>query len=250
MIPSRLVFSLALQGYDRIYWRCIRSHEAYARRHGYPYLCVTGVPALLLASEASWLKIPLIINAMENGVEDILFVDADCEIRSSAPAFETCFTPNKCICMAPGLSGRLNAGVIMARNREPARRFFGQVLEHSEDPVPAEDDAPYENGHVIYFGKRCDAIRTVAHREWNNNSVYDPSSFIQHFSNGPIRDLYLSRYTTRFNHLSARAVATTHEILFSRPNVDGGLTGRLGYLARLVGRKYDVFDVSEVLVPH
>lgn len=184
-----IVFSIATGGYDKLFEKFILSHRQYCERYNYEYVLVKKSPRKLLATEASWLKVYLIKAALEVGYEWVLFIDADCEIRPHAPAFINEFNTvlDKSIFLAPGRSGRINAGVIFARNTTSAIRFFDQITSNADKKIPDEDSAAYENGHFIYFGKNSKDVFLLEHKLWNNNSNFDSQSYIQHYSGGPLR---------------------------------------------------------------
>lgn len=194
-----LVFSIAVGSYKSLFESCIRTHRAYSARWGYEYLLVEHLPRAVLATEASWLKIGLIRAALENGYPWVGFIDADCDVRRHAPSFVERFAAigsAKSVFLAPGISGRLNAGVIFARNSPEAIAFFREVEGLSDCEVPAPGDrAPYENGHVIHCAKNNPSVGVLIHKEWNNNSVMDRRSYIQHYSGGPLRQWYLDNRT-------------------------------------------------------
>jgi hypothetical protein len=189
MSESVLVLSIGLSGYDRIFKRCVDSQRAYCRAHGYAYEIVTRVPGGATPPESSWLKVPLMLEALARGYEWVAFLDSDCEVRPHTPPVPTIYQPGRSVYLAVGKSGRFNAGVIIVRNTPESRAYLERVLAHAEQEVPAEDQAPYENGHVIHFARGNDAVGTLD-RTWNNNVELVPSDFVQHFSGGPLRPLY------------------------------------------------------------
>jgi|GEM_PF-1439102 len=189
------VFTIAIGAYKRLFADCIRSQRQYCERHGYDFLVVDRAPRKLLAEEAAWLKIYLLIYAMRSSRRWIGFVDSDCEIRATAPPFHTALPeidPGAAIYAAHGFSGRINSGVLFARNSPEARSFFESIVLHADDDIPAEDQAAYENGHVIAFGKKSPHVKVVDYH-WNNNRSLDATSHIQHYSQGLLRDGYLAR---------------------------------------------------------
>ena len=69
-----IVFSVALNGYQWRYKSLLASQRNYAKRKGYQYVAVTQPALSLLGEEVAWLKIKLIIKAMESGYEWIMSV--------------------------------------------------------------------------------------------------------------------------------------------------------------------------------
>jgi hypothetical protein len=190
-----LVFSIALGNYKEKFLPCIDSQKHYCKKLGYSYLLIDSSPRAMTASESAWLKIGLMDKFLGQHWEYVIFIDADCEIREHAPGIVLNIKDNpRSVFFATGYSGRINSGVIIVRNHTDSISFFQKILRHCDDIMPAPDKALYENGHVIHFGKNTSCVGLLPHKEWNNNSEYDPESFIQHYSGGPLRDHYEKRF--------------------------------------------------------
>jgi len=86
--------------------------------------------------------------------------------------------------MAYGHSGRLNSGVVMARQSDRSLAFFRAIIADCEGAVPSEDIAPYENGHVIKHGK-ADPVVGIIERRWNNTADPELDDPIRYFM-GPM----------------------------------------------------------------
>ncbi|KAA8482791.1 galactosyl transferase GMA12/MNN10 family protein [Arcticibacter tournemirensis] len=188
-----LVFSIAVGGYHKHFKSCIDTHRSYCQKYGYEYLLVDRAPRRLQGSEASWLKVPLMLQALRGDYEWVAFIDADCRFSDNMPPFDTCFNtldPSRSIFMAPGISGRVNAGVIFLRNTAASIEFLETVIRNADAEVPSEDKAPYENGHIIHFSKGNPSLYKLEHLQWNNNSVLNTESYIQHYSGGELRKWY------------------------------------------------------------
>jgi galactosyl transferase GMA12/MNN10 family len=189
-----LVFSIALEGYEHLFRSCIETQAAYCKRHQYEYVVISEAPRRLHPTEAAWLKVPLMKSALAGGYEWVAFIDADCDIRAGMPDFVQSLDSldaSKSIFMAPGFSGRINSGVIFAKRSPAALAYFDTVITHADDAVPPEDKAPYENGHMIHFGKNNPAIYLLDHNLWNNNSELEDEIYIQHYSGGNLRSWYM-----------------------------------------------------------
>ena len=194
MEKNVLVFTIALGGYDVLFESCIETQRAYCDRYGYHYLVVKKAPRFLLPTEAAWLKVPLLRSALDAGWEWVAFIDADCDLREGAPPFAERFEnlgAEKSIFMATGFTGRLNSGVIFAKNTAAADGFFRAIMVSADEKVPREDWAPYENGHFIWIGKNSPDVHILDHSLWNNNSRLDPECYIQHYSAGRLRKWYM-----------------------------------------------------------
>ncbi|QCN97413.1 hypothetical protein D3093_19420 (plasmid) [Azospirillum argentinense] len=238
MSPDILVFSVALNHYDRIYDRNIASHRAYAARHGYDYVCVSR-PAWTTVTEAVWLKIELLRSSLAKGYRWVLFVDADCELRATAPRVESVSKPDKSVYLAAGFSGNVNSGVIIARNDPAAAAFFDTVLDASSRPVPEMDWG--ENGHVIHVAKRSD---TVGHLDcrWNNNADPSLEDFVRHYSaGGPMRPLYSMGLIARAIQLAVRVRLKLLKLVGRHQVAQIALPDRLSTLGERCRRLYPQF---------
>jgi hypothetical protein len=184
-------FTIALNGFADTFAECIDTQRAYCARHGYTYLVFDRLPWKITARQSAWLKVELLrglVSAGEGGA--VAFLDADCEVRAHTPAFESAFS-DKPLMLAKGKSGRLNSGVIFARRARVVRDFLDLLIQNSDESVPEESRTRYENGHFIHFGAQSDIIGLLDHAVWNNNSKMDEESFIQHFSGGDLRKLFM-----------------------------------------------------------
>jgi len=156
-------------------------------------MLIDEAPRSLRPAEAAWLKIPLLSAALKSSKYDwVAFLDADCEVRKTTPDFPEVLDEREgSVFVAPGYSGRINSGVIFAKSNDDSVGFFQQVIDAADSEVPEEDRAPYENGHMISFGKKCPAVHLIEHHKWNNNSSRSKESCIQHYSNGKLRGWYM-----------------------------------------------------------
>lgn len=203
MQSNVLVFSIAQNGYDFIYSKCIKSQQLYASKNSYEYVLVNRPRWVNSPEESAWLKIPLILVGLCRGYEWVLFVDADAEIRPQAPKVESLEVSRKSLYLVHGHSGRVNSGVIIAKNTADTKAFFQQVLSAVETDVPEEDKAPYENGHVIHFSRKCEYVY-ILDQCWNNTVDLTLNDFIRHYT-GPMRQHYRKPI---FSQLKVRALKT------------------------------------------
>lgn len=218
-----LLFSIALNGYDRVYRDCLQSQARYSDRHGYRFWLVDAVPWRLTASQCAWLKVEIMRGLLDAGAPYVAFFDADCEIRDHAPPFHLEFSSSKSLLLAPGKSGRVNSGVIFASNSEPSSaRFLEGLISNAHVPIPRPDATRYENGHFIHFGKSFSGLGLLEHQAWNNNSQYDESSYVQHYSDGKLREIYRARPVSARYRLALRAHGYKRALLNrSRPSLEG-----------------------------
>lgn len=196
-----LVFTIAVNGYDSLFRSCIETHREYCSAHHFDYFSLTQTPEPVTPAESAWLKIVIALEAISAGYRWVGFLDADCDVRSHAPHFAEMFAdqfPEKQVFVAPGFSGRINSGVFFVRVAPESSRLFEEILRAADTVVPAEDSAPYENGHVIHYCKNNEITGLLAHDGWNNNSNLNPNSYIQHYT-GPLRQWFMrNRAPLRF----------------------------------------------------
>ena len=184
---SVLVFTLAFNGYDRLYGSCIKLQQAYAARYGYQYALLNQPRWTPLTREAAWAKIWLIRKALLDGWDWVFFIDCDAAPQPDAPPVQSLEEPGKDLFLAPGFSGRVNSGVMILKNSAGTLRFIEDIIENCEKPVPKEDALSWgENGHVIHYSKKHPGLKLLHHR-WNNNRDPELDDYIRHYSNGPMR---------------------------------------------------------------
>lgn len=196
-MKDTLLFSIALNGYDKLFRECIYTQQRYSKKFSFKYCLINKGPQKLTGEESAWLKLYLLREALQCGYEWLGFIDADCEVREHTPDFRTCLSSGTkaSIFMANGFSGRINSGVIFMKNTPEAKAYLDEVIKNRENPVPEEDQAPFENGHMIKYGKHNPSVEIINNRLWNNNIEFDPGSYIQHYSGGKLRPLYLKEHT-------------------------------------------------------
>mgnify|MGYP000005101963 CR=1 FL=1 len=187
MLDRTLVFSVAMNGYQWRYQALIDSHRHYCEKNGYDYVCVNKPGTTTLGLEVAWLKIRLIIKALEKGYRWVVFLDADTRVATDTPPVQSVAQRDKQVYMANGYSGRVNSGVIIIRNNTASRYFFRKVLDNALSPLPAEDQVGWgENGHIIHYAKGFNEVQIIGN-EWNNNHNEIAHDYIRHFSAGPFR---------------------------------------------------------------
>lgn len=197
MSESTLMFSMAFNGYDVLYNKCVRSQRAYARQRGYTYCLVNRPRWTSLTRECAWLKIALMITGLERGYDWVFFIDTDAEVKPHTPPIQSLAEPGKSVYLVPGWSGRVNSGVLIARNTADAAALFRRILENADRPVPEEDAISWgENGHVIHYAKHQPCVK-ICDRAWNNNAQPEMPDYIRHYSNGPMRDTYTQAWVWR-----------------------------------------------------
>lgn len=185
-----LIISMGFNGYQWAYARNVRTQKVYASAHGYDYVFVEKPALTRLLMECAWLKIPLMLSALAAGRPWVLFVDCDIEVKHGTPAMETLFEEDKDLYMANGFSGRLNSGMILARNRPGVVSLLRTTLNDALKPIPPEDDVGWgENGHIIHYAKNYSGLKLLP-TEWNNNQNPELADYFRHYSAGPMRQFY------------------------------------------------------------
>ncbi len=239
-----LVFSIAMNGYRWAWRSCIRSHRKYAERWSFDYGCVD-LPWTVSPAEAAWLKVSLIIRALESGYYPwVLLLDADALVRPHCPDFRCVATPGRDVYMAHGHSGRVNSGVIMIRLSEKSLRFFREIVSDCEGMVPSEDAAPYENGHVIKHGKANPLVGLIE-RRWNNTADPNLDDYIRHFT-GPMASQGRVDRKTRTRWQRAGAFRNKILALWTPALPEGSLRARLDLITEAAASRYEVFGGPRV----
>lgn len=205
-MPRKVVFSIALNGYGFGYRSCLKSHREYAHRIGAEHVVVSK-PNVDDPSYSAWLKVSLLRTTLQDGYDWVAYIDADCMVSVTAPDFSEHFDGEEgSVFMGKGWSGRINSGVIFARRNEESVRFFQEVIDSAENPVPDEDrkDLKFENGNIIYIARVRGGV-TIMGQEWNN--ISDPAlpDNIRHYT-GKMRDLYTRSLTDRILFKISRMV--------------------------------------------
>lgn len=208
--PSILILSMATQGYKHLYHSNLSSHQRYADKHGYRYLCITKPHINRLGGEIVWLKLYALLTALEAGYQWVMFVDADAYIQADTPLLESLEDNEHCIFMALGYSGRVNSGVMIFQNKAASKTFLKQIIARREQPLNAKDDVGWgENGHVIQQSRNEPYLRIIDQR-WNNNVNPELNDYIRHYSAGPLRQFhqvgFIKYWHYRIESLSMRVL--------------------------------------------
>lgn len=237
-----LIYSVAFNGYDRLWRDCIGTHSPYAARYGYEYKLVGEGINTRLAMEVAWIKIPLILAALNKGHEWVMFIDSDAAFDPGCPPIESVAQPGKDVYLANGHSGRPNSGVMIFRNASPAHGFVKAVMRMAGRPLPRRHDVGWgENGAVIHLASKSSAVASIDPR-WNNNHSPDLESYIYHYSAGPMRKRFQQIHGhTRFDEFTSRS----HDV------GSGYAPGSPEFMEGLIGLMQDstagssLFDTSE-----
>ncbi|KEP72305.1 hypothetical protein HR12_47155 [Microbacterium sp. SUBG005] len=82
-----LIFTIAQNGYATAFLPCIASQRAYAKRLDAQFVAITKPARVSNTALSAWLKIPVMLHALEAGYDWVIYIDADCEVRRDAPDF-------------------------------------------------------------------------------------------------------------------------------------------------------------------
>jgi hypothetical protein len=170
MKRTPVVLQVAVNGYaDRFAEYIWRTHR-WAWEHGYRYRCVTA-PCNLPRDDCGWLKLAC-VEQLLGQYRTVFLVDADAYVTKDCPVLASVLTDDGEIYARLGFSGRINSGVMIFHHGHPEstlKQAFQQLFAACDRPVPKEDKAPQENGHVIHCWKNWPTLEILP-AAWNFNS--------------------------------------------------------------------------------
>lgn len=182
-----MVFTLGQGGYDRAFARAVKTQRVYSARHGYAFTCIFKSGDLSLGRENIWLKALAIYGALlEN--EYVLYADTDVAISEDCPPLTDAVSDENPIGLVAGHSGRVNAGVIIAKRTPASLAFFAEWIKSLGMPLAARHDVGWgENGHLIRLAlkHRISLLDT----RWNNTFRPELDDYMRHYT-GPMRSHY------------------------------------------------------------
>ena len=202
------VFTITSHGYDIIWKKCIYSQKAYCERHGYTYHHIH-LSSTLTPDTTAWMKLHFLrlflIKARNFDTDTrwqdikkpqrVMYIDADCEINDSCPDITSLEQSGKSLFVAPWFSGRINSGVLIARDDPKAIDLISLTIDNRKISLPDSDQVwrvygGGENGHVIHYRKDHPIVQLID-QKWNNNHTVQLDDYIRHYSaGGPMRALY------------------------------------------------------------
>lgn len=187
-----LIFSVALNGYQWVYAKCLKSHEQYARKIGADYRAITTPFFSWAGVECCWLKLFLARQAMSAGYSAVVFLDADTQVQISAPSIFDEVKNAKHIYMARGYSGQVNSGVMLLRNHPKTRWFLTSVISTIRTGIAKRSNVGWgENGNVIEVLKHSDCF-SLLDDAWNKTAELGEADYIRHYNHGPMRSFVLT----------------------------------------------------------
>lgn len=221
-----VVVCVAVNGYDRVYRTCVRSHATYAERYGFDHLLAKESRRRVERHDAAWLKIELLADALDRGAPWVFLVDSDAVIKEAAPSMTSLERPGKDIYAARGRSGRWNSGVLIVKNTPSARQVVEGIRKTALVEIPEQHWNGWtdwgENAHVIHALDRYDGVEELDLR-WNNTTEAELDDFVRHYT-GP-----LSVSDDFWIKLRKRAMKAQYN---RRPKVEGERDVRLAELVR------------------
>lgn len=200
-----LVISLALNGYQYTYRKHLSTHKAYADRIGAQYLLVSKPFISKLGVECCWLKLHLARQALCQGFDNVLLLDADAAVSEQAPDIRDNLVAGKYVYMAKGYTNRYNSGVMLLANHSSTIDFLDCVIGNRLKPIPAEDSVGWgENGHIIYYAKQSGIVKEL-NCVWNNTYKKGIEDYIRHQNHGPFRTSAAKRMLHKVLAMLSRA---------------------------------------------
>lgn len=179
-----------MNGHQFFYKKNIKSQQIYAEKNGYEYICVKKPSITHMGKECAWLKISLIIIALQKNYDWVVFLDADVSVQPDTPPITDIEIEKKYLYVAKGYSNRINSGVLIIKNNNESALFFTNIMNNIDTEIPPDDDVGWgENGHIIHFSKQVDFIYYLD-KKWNNNSDPTLDDYMRHYSHGPIKTLF------------------------------------------------------------
>ena len=189
-----IVFSIATNGYEKVFEHCIQSQRDYCRRLNVPYCLIQGKPPWgINAHDSSWLKIPALRHLARRASRGVLYLDADCEVMPGAADFRIWDdqAPSKSVFASRDFSGRLNAAVIYCRSTAAGLQILNELCWSAWVPtflLPRSDRNLYENGHFIWRLKASPHVEVMP-QEWNSGMYSDSEvTYILHHGGTSVRE--------------------------------------------------------------
>ncbi len=239
MTDRVLVMSMACNGYQWRYRTLISSHRAYTLRHGYDYLLFDRPALTRMGPECAWLKVPLLLSALQTGYDAVVWLDADTLVRHHCPALSELPHSDKTVFAARGYSMRLNSGVMILKQSVTAMAFLKHALFRATRPLPKEIDIGWgENGHLIDAAHQFDCVHYLDQR-WNNNEDPLLDDYIRHYSAGPLSEEFVPplghRCMSALGGIAGHLTRLSNKLATQAPQPpnNGAFYKRLAHLTRI-----------------
>lgn len=177
------IYCIALNGYDKLWEKCIKTQQEYCARYDYDYGLITTVESKL-DLHPKWRKIECMVNFLQNGKYNLIVLfDADLQVQPDCPPITSLITPDKHIYCALGCSERPNSGMIIAKRTPEVLTFFQGLLERRNEPVPSQYfvTAEGDNGRFITEYNDNKELFEIIDWRWNNNRDPRVRDYIRHY---------------------------------------------------------------------
>jgi hypothetical protein len=164
------------------YTKCIDSQQKYCEKYGYDYVLNCDSSNIINREDWYWKKLWVIPELLEQ-YDVAVIIDADCEIKNTAPALESVIDNNS-IYYVLGISKRPNSGFLIFKNTPRSNQFIGQALERRGQPLPQDCVVKGENGYVIWLLKEDASHAKQLPLMWNcSDPEHANDAYIIHYTN-------------------------------------------------------------------
>ena len=192
------LFSIATNGYEKKFERCIRSHIESANKLQIPYYCIKGKPPWgISAHDSAWLKVFALDFLLRKHKSGVFYLDADAEVTKDAPDFRKWDNdcPDKSFFIPLSGTNRVQSCVMYCRSTTQCRKLIARICFSSLIPsrfIPREDRNLYENGHIIWLSKNSPCLHILP-QKWNSGLGYagikTDSPYIIHYGGDEMREV-------------------------------------------------------------
>lgn len=139
-------------------------NQKYCDFHGFDYWCEISENKDMPLGTGAWRKIEMILQALEDGYQYIVWLDTDAMIKDIDTDLRKAIEPGKigaCWHRIPQLH-HWNVGVLYVHNTEEVTKFIRQWLA----AYPAPNDGWYEQGVFNRMGMKSKIVSTISDK-WN-----------------------------------------------------------------------------------
>ena len=153
------VITVGINGFDELYAGDIISQKKYSDKYGFDYEVITTLkgcenkPYLnaQIGKKCGCSKIKRILEAFEQGYENVLWFDIDTFARPDARDFREAITKDG-IYLIKNIRNNFDGGIIFVHNDETSKLFLQTIWDNFGVAVPKEYMRKYECGHLLYYG--------------------------------------------------------------------------------------------------
>jgi hypothetical protein len=179
----KIVFSCAASDdYVEKYKSCIQSQKDYCSRNDYEYHLESKDDNIQDWREWYWKKIYTLKN-FYNSSDIIVLIDADCEIKTDAPAIESVIDESF-VYYVLGISKRPNSGFLIFKNILESHTLIDSILKKRNLECPDEFKSKGENGAVIWALSEIKSGKKELDIRWNCSlPEHAKEAYIIHYTN-------------------------------------------------------------------